>query len=99
MLERLLAEIDTLDVVAIATRQLVQPFELQGHQLPAGVIVGAATSLVHYREDLYPEPERLRVRPVDDRPVRPAMRAAGIGPGRDVKMVVTERPVDGPGRL
>jgi cytochrome P450 len=132
-------------VVAIATRQLKQPFELQGYQLPPGVIVGAATSLVHYREDLYPEPERfwperflgktfgpaeyfpfgggarrclgaafamyeikivlatllrtVRVRPVDDRPVRPAMRAAGIGPGRDVEMVVTERPVDGPGRV
>jgi cytochrome P450 family 110 len=124
-------------IVAIATRQLRQPFELQGHQLPPGVIVGAATSLVHYREDLYPEPERfrperflgktfgpaeyfpfgggarrclgaafamyeikivlatllrtMRVRPVDDRPVRPAMRAAGIGPGRGVNMVVTER--------
>lgn len=123
--------------VAIATRQLAQPFELKGHLLPAGVIVGAATSLVHYREDLYPEPERfrperflgktfgpaeyfpfgggarrclgaafamyeikiviatllraVRVRAVDDRPVRPAMRAAGIGPGRGVKMVVTER--------
>jgi cytochrome P450 len=124
-------------VVAIATRQLQRPFELKGHQLPAGVIVGAATSLVHYREDLYPEPERfrperflgktfgpseyfpfgggarrclgaafamyetkivlatllgaLRVQPVDDKPVRPAMRAAGLGPGRGVKMVVTER--------
>lgn len=124
-------------IVAIATRQLEQPFELRGYQVPAGVIVGAAAGLVHYREDLYPEPERfrperfldktfgpaeyfpfgggarrclgaafamyetkivlatllraIRVRPVDDRPVRPAMRAAGIGPGRGVDMVVTER--------
>ncbi len=124
-------------IVAIATRLLVQPFELKGHQLPAGVIVGASAATVHYREDLYPEPERfqperflgktfgpaeyfpfgggarrclgaafamyeikivlatllrtIRVRPVDDRPVRPALRAAGIGPGRDVAMVVTER--------
>jgi cytochrome P450 len=124
-------------VVAIVTRLLVQPFELQGYQLPPGVIVGAATALVHYREDLYPEPERfrperflersfgpseyfpfgggarrclgaafgmyeikivlatllrtMRVRPVDRKPVRPALRAAGIGPGRAVKMLVTER--------
>jgi cytochrome P450 len=124
-------------IVAIATRLLRQPFELKGHQLPPGVIVGVATSLVHYREDLYPEPEQfrperflgksfgpaeyfpfgggarrclgaafamyeikivlatllrtIRVRPVDDKPVRPALRAAGIGPGRGVSMMVTER--------
>lgn len=124
-------------VVPVASRLLIQPFELQGFQLPAGVCVGAATGLVHYREDIYPEPERfnperfigrtygpneyfpfgggarrclgatfamyetkivlatllgeIRTRPVDDNPVRPAMRAAGVGPGRGVKMVVTER--------
>jgi cytochrome P450 family 110 len=124
-------------IVAVATRKLAQPFELAGHTLPAGVHVGAATSLVHYREELYPEPERfmperflertfgpteyfpfgggarrclgaafatyelkivlgtllrtLRLRAADDRPVRPAMRAAGIGPGRAVKMDVIER--------
>lgn len=47
-------------IVAIATRQLEQPFEPRSHQLPAGVIVGAAAGLVHYHEDLYPEPERFR---------------------------------------
>lgn len=33
----------------------------------------------------------LRFRPVDDRPVPPALRAAGIGPGRAVQVLVTER--------
>jgi cytochrome P450 len=124
-------------VVPLATRLLAAPFQLKGHALPAGVSVGLATSLVHYRPDLFPEPERfrperflertfgpseyfpfgggvrrclgaafamyeikivlgtmlrtLRSRPRDGRPVRPAMRAAGMGPGRDVAMVVTER--------
>src|SRR4029077_19914272 len=124
-------------VVPLATRLLARPFELQGYALPAGLTVGFAPGLVHYREDLYPEPERfrperftektfgpaeyfpfgggtrrclgaafamyelkivlgtllraLRVRPKDDRPVRPAMRAAGVGPGRAVEMVVMER--------
>jgi len=124
-------------VVAINTRKLARPFELAGWSLPAGVHVGAATSLVHHREDLYPEPEKfsperflgrtfgpseyfpfgggsrrclgaafamyeakivlgtllatLRFRAVDDRPVPPALRAAGIGPGRAVQVLVTER--------
>ena len=33
----------------------------------------------------------LRLRPRDDRPVPPAMRAAGLGQGRPVQMVVSER--------
>jgi cytochrome P450 len=124
-------------VVPIATRLLALPFELKGYTLPAGVSVGVATGLVHYREDLYPEPTRfrperfigrsfgpaeyfpfgggvrrclgaafatyelkivlatllrsVRVRLVSDREVRPAMRAAGVGPGRPVEVEVTAR--------
>lgn len=124
-------------VVAINTRKLAKPFSLAGHELPVGLFIGAAASMVHYREDLYPEPERFRperflertfsaseyfpfgggarrclgaafavyelkivlgtllsrfrFRAADDKPVRPAMRAAGIGPGRSVEMVVIER--------
>jgi cytochrome P450 len=124
-------------VVPLATRRLARPFEVAGHALPAGLTVGLATGLVHYREDLFPEPDRflperfldrsygpgeyfpfgggarrclgaafamyeikivlatllrsLRLRPRDDRPVRPAMRAAGVGPGRAVEVVVAER--------
>jgi cytochrome P450 len=124
-------------VVPIATRLLAVPFQLKGYTLPAGVSVGVATGLVHYREDLYPEPTRfhpdrfigrtfgpaeyfpfgggvrrclgaafatyelkivlatllrsLRLRLVSQREVRPAMRAAGVGPGRPVEVEITER--------
>jgi cytochrome P450 len=124
-------------VVPIATRLLAVPFELKGYTLPAGVSVGVATGLVHYREDLYPDPTRfsperfigrsfgpaeyfpfgggvrrclgaafatyelklvlatllrsLRVRLVRAAPVRPAMRAAGVGPGGPVEVEITER--------
>jgi cytochrome P450 family 110 len=47
-------------VVAIVTRKLGRPFELKGHLLPEGTLVGAGASLVHYREDLFPEPKRFR---------------------------------------
>jgi cytochrome P450 len=124
-------------VVPIATRLLAVPFELKGYTLPAGVAVGVATGLVHYRDDLYPEPTRfrperfldrsfgpaeyfpfgggvrrclgagfatyelklvlatllrsLRVRLVRAGEVRPAMRAAGVGPGSPVEVEITER--------
>src|SRR5262249_26254972 len=121
----------------LTTRLLAKPFELKGYTVPAGLVVGAAAGIVHYREDLYPEPQRfrperfvgktyspseyfpfgggvrrclgaafsmyeikillptmlrsLRVRLANDKVVPPAMRAAGVGPGRPVEMVVTER--------
>jgi cytochrome P450 len=123
-------------VVPLGTRRLVRPLEVAGYALPADLTVGLATGLVHYREDIFPEPHRfmperflgksygpgeyfpfgggarrclgaafamyeikivmatllrqLRLRPRDDRPVLPAMRAAGVGPGRAVEMVVAE---------
>src|SRR5262249_53136438 len=46
--------------VPVISRKLARPFSLLGHELPAGVSVGAGTSLIHYREDLYPEPHRFR---------------------------------------
>jgi cytochrome P450 len=124
-------------VVPLVTRLLAAPFELKGYALPAGVAVGVATGLIHYRSDLYPEPTRfrpdrflgktfgpneyfpfgggvrrclgaafamyelkivlgtmlrtLRVKLADERRVPPAMRAAGVGPGRPIAVVVTER--------
>jgi len=41
-------------------RMLVRPLRLRGHDLPAGVTVGASVLAVHRRADLYPEPETFR---------------------------------------
>jgi cytochrome P450 len=39
---------------------LTKPLTLRGFELPPGVAVLAAASLLHEREDLYPEPHRFR---------------------------------------
>jgi len=54
--------------VPIVMRELVEPIELGGFQLPAGTIVAPAIYLVHHREDIYPrpfsfEPERFLEQP------------------------------------
>src|SRR5439155_203276 len=43
-------------ITPIIGRALVEPMELLGYPLPAGVAVGASILLVHHRADLYPEP-------------------------------------------
>jgi cytochrome P450 len=47
-------------ITPVIGRALVEPMELMGYQLPAGVAVGASILLVHQRADLYPEPERFK---------------------------------------
>jgi cytochrome P450 len=47
-------------VLPIVLRKLVEPMEIGGHLLPAGVSVAPCIYLVHRREDIYPEPERFR---------------------------------------
>jgi cytochrome P450 len=47
-------------LVPIVARRAVAPMTFAGYELPAGTGVGAVASLVHAREDLYPEPERFR---------------------------------------
>jgi cytochrome P450 len=42
------------------TRVLQAPFRIAGYELPAGVGVANALSMVHRRPDLYPEPEEFR---------------------------------------
>lgn len=59
-------------IVPLVTRRLARPFELAGHLLPEGMTVGLATGLVHYRDDLYPDPERFR-------PERFLARSFGLG--------------------
>jgi cytochrome P450 len=45
-----------LDVV----RKLTRPAQIGGYELPAGMFVLPAIAALHYREDLFPEPEEFR---------------------------------------
>jgi cytochrome P450 len=47
-------------LVPIVSRRTTRPWNFMGRDYPAGVGFGVATSLVHRREDLYPEPEKFR---------------------------------------
>jgi cytochrome P450 len=46
--------------VSDAPRRLAKPFRLLGYELPPGLAVDACITLVHLREDLFPEPRRFR---------------------------------------
>jgi cytochrome P450 len=124
-------------VVPLVTRRLLRGLTIGGYELPEGTILGLATSLVHARPELYPDPAEfrpmrfaqrsfgpseyfpfgggvrrclgasfalyeakivlgtilrsLRLTLADARPLRAAMGAAGMAPGRRLEMVVTER--------
>jgi cytochrome P450 len=41
------------------SRKLARPFELRGFELPKGTLV-AVSALLHFREELFPEPHRFR---------------------------------------
>jgi cytochrome P450 len=47
-------------VIDGAERTLTRPRTIAGWHLPAGIRVYPAIALVHWREDLYPEPQRFR---------------------------------------
>jgi cytochrome P450 len=47
-------------VIALVLRKLVEPMEIGGRLLPAGVSVAPSIYLVHRNPDTYPEPERFR---------------------------------------
>ncbi len=47
-------------VIALVLRKLVEPMEIGGYLLPAGVNVAPSIYLVHRNPDVYPEPERFR---------------------------------------
>jgi cytochrome P450 len=47
-------------VVVDVARKLTAPAEIGGYELPAGTFVMAAIAALHYREDLFPEPEEFR---------------------------------------
>ena len=44
-------------VIEVVFRVLRKPWQFGGYELPAGLSVAAAISLVHRREDLYPNPD------------------------------------------
>jgi cytochrome P450 family 135 len=47
-------------VISIVIRRLVEPMELGGRMLPAGVSIAPSIHLVHRRADIYPEPHAFR---------------------------------------
>ena len=47
-------------VIVDVARKLTAPIELDGYEIPAGTFVLPAIAALHYREDLFPEPERFR---------------------------------------
>jgi cytochrome P450 len=55
-------------VIALVLRRLVEPMEIGGRLLPAGVSVAPCIYLVHRRPDVYPEPARFRPERFLERP-------------------------------
>jgi cytochrome P450 family 135 len=55
-------------VIALVLRKLVEPMEIGGRLLPAGVSVAPSIYLVHRRPDVYPEPDRFRPERFIERP-------------------------------
>ena len=47
-------------VLVNVARRLAAPLEIDGYELKAGTYVMAAIAALHYREDLFPEPESFR---------------------------------------
>jgi cytochrome P450 len=47
-------------VIVDVARKLTAPKEIGGYELPAGTFVMAAIAALHYREDLFPNPEEFR---------------------------------------
>lgn len=63
LLDQICAETLRLHPLApMVSRKLLRPFEIAGHQLPAGVGLGAALLLSHRRAETFPEPEEFRPR-------------------------------------
>lgn len=47
-------------VISLVLRRLVEPMEIGGYELPAGVSVAPCIYLMHRRPDLYPDPHAFR---------------------------------------
>ena len=55
-------------VVSLVLRRLIEPMEIGGRLLPAGVSVAPSIYLVHRRPEIYPEPGRFRPERFLERP-------------------------------
>jgi cytochrome P450 len=56
-------------VIVDVARKLTAPASIGGYELPAGTFVMPAIAAMHYREDLFPDPEEFRPeRFLDDKP-------------------------------
>jgi cytochrome P450 family 135 len=55
-------------VIALVLRKLVEPMEIGGRLLPAGVSVAPSIYLVHRNPEIYPDPERFRPERFIERP-------------------------------
>jgi cytochrome P450 len=74
VLDRLVAEVDAggkalrdatirevqrmRPVISFAGRHTMKPFEVGGHRLPKGVLIGLSAGLTHYDPALFPHPDR-----------------------------------------
>ncbi|HYV16808.1 MAG TPA: cytochrome P450 [Conexibacter sp.] len=47
-------------VVPIVGRDVTEPVEIGGHQIPAGTDLAVVIAITHHREDVFPEPSRFR---------------------------------------
>jgi cytochrome P450 len=47
-------------VIVDVARRLIEPMEIAGYQIPADTFVMGAIAALHYREDLFPEPDEFR---------------------------------------
>lgn len=47
-------------VITDAARRLTRDVELAGYRLPAGALVLPSIAAIHFREDIYPQPEQFR---------------------------------------
>jgi cytochrome P450 len=45
-------------VITFAGRFTMKPFEVGGHRLPPGILIGLSASLTHYDPELFPQPDR-----------------------------------------
>ena len=56
--------------IPIVARRAAEPYELMGHELPAGTVIAPCIYLVHRRPDVYPDPYAFRPRAVHRAPAR-----------------------------